>query len=229
MQLVIFKETLQQFCDSLNKGWESGLERLYQTIPTWQSAWPPTNASELSATLDRSLSNQQTRAFWQGHAYLPKEVIMQFASFAPDMTNMAFGRLFNEEVELGDRFRGFNYYLDEVLGELRRKDLKNAPATHYHDDNRAPSLYCLCRFPSTHAYFEHDTYRKALLLLKAREVGSVEDATRFAKTVKVVNTFVNKDESFLKTHLRRLGDLDYKEPAALIASEYFRFLESEIS
>ncbi|MFK8055827.1 MAG: hypothetical protein AB8F78_06875 [Saprospiraceae bacterium] len=229
MQLAILKDTLQLFFKALDKGWESGLEPLYETIPSWQKAWPPASPSTLAETIELSLSNQQTRGFWQGHAYFPKEVIIQFASFAPDMTNMAFGRLFNEDVELGDRFRGFNYYLDEVLGELRRQDLKKAPATHYHDDCRAPSLYCMCRFPSTHAYFEHDVYRTALLVLKAREVDSVVDATRFAKTVKVVNTFVAKDDDFVKSHLKRLNKSDFLEPAALIASEYFRFLESEIS
>jgi len=229
MQLVILKETLQQFFEALDRGWETGLEPLYETIATWQEAWPPSSPSELSPTLDKALSNQRTRAFWQGHAYLPKEVLMQFASFAPDMTNMAFGRLFNEDVELGDRFRSFNFYLDEVLTELKRQDLKKAPSTHYHDDNRAPSLYCLCRYPSTHAYFEHDVYRKALLVLKARDVDAVVDASRFAKTVKVINTFVAKNEGHVKTHLKRLAHADYKEPTALIASEYFRFLESEIA
>ncbi len=229
MQLAILNDTLKQFFDALAKGWETGLEPLYETIRTWQEAWPPASPSALSTTLDAALSNQQTRAFWQGHAYFPKEVMMQFADFAPDMTNMAFGRLFNEEVELGDRFRGFNFYLDEVLGELRRLDLNKAPATHYHDDNRAPSLYCTCRYPSSHAYFEHDVYRNALLVLKARDVESVVDATRFAKTVKVVNTFVRKDEAYIKAHTKRLKKADYKAPAALIASEYFRFLESEIA
>ena len=229
MQLAILNDTLKQFFDALAQGWETGLEPLYETISTWQDAWPPTSPSALSATLDAALSNQQTRAFWQGHAYFPKEVMMQFADFAPDMTNMAFGRLFNEEVDLGDRFRGFNFYLDEVLGEMRRLDLKKVPSTHYHDDNRAPSLYCACRYPSTHGFFEHDVYRNALLLLKARDVGSVVDATRFAKTVKVVNTFVRKEEAFVKVHLKRLKKTDFKEPAALVASEYFRFLESEIA
>ncbi len=229
MQLAILNDTLRLFFEALDKGWETGLEPLYETISTWQEAWPPSSPSALATTLDAALSNQQTRAYWQGHAYFPKEVMMQFAEFAPDMTNLAFGRLFNEEVELGDRFRGFNFYLDEVLGEMRRQDLKKAPSTHYHDDNRAPSLYCLCRYPSSHGYFEHDVYRNALLVLKARNVESVVDATRFAKTVKVVNTFVRKDEAYNKIHLKRLKKADYKEPTALIASEYFRFLESEIS
>jgi len=224
MQLAILKDSLAEFFSALNSGWESGLEPLYETISTWQEAWPPTTAGELSKTLNVALSNQTTRAFWQGHAYFPKEVMIQFADFAPDMTNMAFGRLFNEEVELGDRFRGFNFYLDEVLGELRRQDLKKAPSTHYHDDNRAPSLYCTCRFPSTHAYFEHDVYRNALLVLKAREVDSVVDASRFAKTVKVVSTFIGKEEAYGKAHLKRLKSADFKQPAALLASEYFRFL-----
>lgn len=229
MQLTILKDTLQLFFNALAQGWVTGLEPLYETIPSWQEAWPPASPSNLSSTLDKALTNQQTRAFWQGHAYFPKEVIIQFATFAPDMTNMAFGRLFNEEVELGDRFHGFNFYLDEVLGELRRQDLKKAPSTHYHDDYRAPSLYCLCKYPATHAYFEHDVYRKALLVLKARDVDSVVDATRFAKTVKVVNTFVAKEDAYVRTHLKRLNAIDYKESCALIASEYFRFLESEIA
>jgi len=228
MQLAILNNSLEKFFLALNNGWESGLEPLYETISTWQAVWPPASPSALSATLDTALSNQQTRAFWQGHAYFPKEVMMQFADFAPDMTNMAFGRLFNEEVELGDRFRGFNFYLDEVLSELRRLDFNKAPSTHYHDDNRAPSLYCTCRFPSSHAYFEHDVYKNALLFLKAREVGSVIDASRFAKTVKVVNAFIAKNEAYTNTHLKRLNAVGYAQPAALIASEYFRFLESEM-
>ena len=232
MQVSILKESLSAFERDLSGGWRSGLEPLYETVATWQAHWPPPTPADLPTTLDACLANSQTRAFYQGHAYFPKEALLELAERSPEMVNLAFGRLFRVGEDLGERYAGFVHYLDEVLGELRRQRPQTKRNTHYHDDYRAPSLYCACRLPDTHAYFEGEAYLAALRRLRAKDVGTVADPTRFAKTVKVVLTFLGKEAAFAKTQARRLetgssvfvGGEPWRGPSALVASEFFRWM-----
>ena len=227
MQVAALRETVEQFGGALSRGYETGLEPLYQTVTNWQAAWPPATPADLGAVLDRALTNDRSRAYWATEAYFPKEVLLEMADFAPEALNMAFGRLFNPGVELGDRLSGFVFYLDEIHAELQRAAPSHARkrhATHYPADYRAPSLYCALRYPATHAYLEPEVYLRALGRLKAPKVGPVADPTRFAKSVKVAMAFLAKDERALEAHAERLRPGDYAEPCALLASEYFRFL-----
>ena len=232
MQLNLLREQLAGFVRALGSGWRSGLEPLYETVAAWQAHWPPPTPADLPQTLDACLSNTQDRSFYQGHAYYPKDALLKLAASAPEMVNLAFGRLFNESEELGDRYGAFVHYLDEVLGEVRRQAPGSKFNTHHHDDYRAPSLYCACRHPATHAYFEADAYLATLRAVRAKDIGTVADATRFAKTVKVVLTFLSKEEGFAKTQTARLergsahfvGGDPYRKPCALVASEFFRFV-----
>ncbi len=234
MQLDLLRQSITGFARDLDAGWSSGLEPLYETVAHWQAHWPPPSPDELSPTLDQCLSNAQTRAFWQGHAYFPKESLLALAAYSPAMVNLAFGRLFNEAEDLAARYSGFVFYLDEVLEELRRHQpvRSRGMITHHHADYRAASLYCACRFPATHAYFEADVYQHALKALKAPNVGSVADASRFAKSVKVVWTFMHKDETFVKTqgarfagtHRNPLHAASYRGDCAVVVSEYFRWV-----
>ena len=234
MQLNVLRESITAFSRDLNAGWASGLEPLYETVAHWQAAWPPATPADLAPTLDAALANQQTRAFWQGHAYFPKESLLTLATYAPEMVNMAFGRLFNASEELAARYSGFVFYLDEVLEEYRRHQpiRSRGMITHHHADYRAPSLYCACRFPATEAYFESEVYLRSLRILKAPNVGSVADASRFAKSVKVVWTFLQKDETFVKTQIARFAEThrnplhvaSYRGDCALVVSEFFRWL-----
>lgn len=232
MQVDLLRQSLSAFFRDLDAGWRSGLEPLYETVAAWQAAWPPSAPDALAATLDAALANSQTRAFYQGHAYYPKEALLVLAKASPETVNLAFGRLFRTDEELGDRFAGFTHYLDEILAEVRRASPHTKLNTHHHDDYRAPSLYCACRHPATHAYFEADVYRASLRALRARDAGSLADPTRFAKTVKVVMTFAKQDTAYAKTQVARrdpnspryLGQAAYTDESALLASEYFRYL-----
>ena len=232
MQLAILKASISAFERDLSAGWRSGLEPLYETVAAWQAHWPPASPADLASTLDACLSNSQTRAFYQGHAYYPKEALLELCAVSPEMVNLAFGRLFREGEDLGDRFAGFVHYLDEVLAELRRHRPHTKRNTHYHADYRAPSLYCACRLPATHAYFEADAYLSALRHLRAKDIGTVAEPTRFAKTVRVVTTFLAKEAAFAKTQARRLergtdvfvGGDPWRGESALAASEFFRWV-----
>ena len=234
MQLDLLTQTIESFRRELSGRWSSGLEGLYDTVASWQAVWPPQHIEQLPAVLDQALTSTRTRAFWQGHAYFPKEALLELATFSPDMINLAFGRLFNLELDLSGRFSGFVFYLDEVLEEYRRAQPQKKLLTHYHEDYRAPSLYTAARYPDTHAYFEPDHYLAALKRLRAPQVGIVADASRFAKSVKVVQTFMSRNEAFAKTlatrhqpaHRNALSPVAYAEPSQLIVSEYFRWLSS---
>ena len=227
MQLSLLRSSLDAFAEALRGGYASGLEALYESIDPWQAAWPPTSPGALPSTLDAALANDRTRAFWQGHAYLPKETLIALAEHNPEGVNLAFGRLFNTDLDLGSRYRGFTFYLDELLEELRRAKGPAAPPTHYHDDYRAPSLYCALRYPDTDAYFESDVYARALTYLRAPNVSTAPDPERFEKTVRVVRTFMGAHEALWAAHTRRLTDSDYREPSALLVSEYFRYLAEQ--
>ena len=225
MQVSLLRESLTSFAGALAGGWSSGLEPVYGAIASWQSNWPPASPEGLPAALEASLQSARSRALWQGHAYAPKEVVVELARFAPEMMNLAFGRLFAaDDVGLDDRLRQFNFYLDEVAAEWRRAHPARTLSTHYHDDYRAPSLYAACRHPATHAYFEGEHYLAALRVLRARDVGAVAEPARFAKSVKVVMTFAAKTEGLAAADLSRRRDDEYRATAATLASEYFRFL-----
>lgn len=229
MQVAVLRDTISAFAKALHDGYESGLEPLYETIPHWAAAWPPATPERLPEVLDAALTNTRSRVYWNTRAYFPKEALLEMARFAPDMLNMAFGRLFAADVDLGDRLSGFVFYLDEIFGELRRhapSHARKTHVTHYHGDYRAPSLYCALRFPETHAYLEPDVYLQALAVLKAPNVGPVAEASRFAKSVRVVRNFLGKEPMVAAAHAQRLRPGDYDGPAALLVSEYFRFLAS---
>ena len=236
MKLDALTATLGAFRESLDRGWSSGLEGLYEAVAAWQAAWPPPTPADLPATLARALESSRTRAFWQGQAYFPKEALIELSAFAPEVVNLAFGRLFNRELPLGRRFGGFVDYLDEVSAERTRVgSSRRQPTTHYHDDLRAPSLYCACRYPATDAYFEPEPYLASLRHLRAPGVGTFAEPDRFEKSVRVVLAFINKDAAFAKTQAARLEPSHrnalpagaYREPSALIVSEYFRWLTSD--
>jgi len=226
MKVSVLRDGAAAFRDALRKGWTSGLEALYETVPHWQAAWPPATPADLPTTIEAALQNSRTRGFWQGHAYYPKEAVIALAKREPDMLNLAFGRLFNSDLDLAQRYSQFVYYLDESLEEFRRANRVAAPPTHYHDDYRMPSLYCCLHSPATHAYFEHEVYQKALTTLEARDISPAPDPERFAKSTKVAMTFLGNTDGWWEAHTGRLIDGDYREVSALSASEFFRFLAS---
>ena len=231
MQVAALRETVAEFGRALAAGYESGLAPLYESITHWQAAWPPQQAADLPVVLDAALRNSRSRVYWNTRAYLPKEVLLELAAFAPEVINMAFGRLFNESTELGERLSGFVFYLDEAFEEMRRsrRHTRRAHPSHYHADYRAPSLYCALRLPATHAYFEPTVYLSALRRLRAPNIEPVADASRFAKSVRVAMTFLGRDEGVGDAHRARLLPGDYTGTSALLASEYFRFLADDKS
>ena len=227
MQVAVLRETVAAFGEALASGYDAGLAPLYQTIAHWRAAWPPASPADLPDVLDAALANDRTRAFWSTRAYFPKEVLLELARFSPEAINLAFGRLFDERADLGDRLSAFVFVLEEVFAEYRRglpSHARRAHPTHYHADYRAPSLYCALRHPATHAYLEPDVYLAALRALRAPDVGPVADPSRFAKSVRVAMTFLGRDDGVRAGHEARLSPGDYPEPSALLASEYFRFL-----
>lgn len=227
MQLQLLRDGLDQFADSLNQGYDTGLAALYESIQPWQQVWPPATPSDLAKTLEDALHNTRSRSYWQGHAYQPKEVLVTLARANPEGVNLAFGRLFNRSLSLGERYSGFVYYLDEMLREWQRDQGPQAAQIHHHDDYRAPSLYCALRFPEEDAYFESEVYAAALRKLRAPNVSPAPDPDRFEKTVRVIGNFMDKHESLQAAHARRLTNADYSKTCRLLVSEFLRYLAQQ--
>ena len=226
MQVDALRGGLADFASALRNGWVSGLEPAYEAAAAWRRSWPPAGDDALADALDTALASTRSRALWQGHAYDPKGALIALTRFQAPTVRQAFGRLFSRELDLGARLRGFTHYLDELTAEYRRAHPDRSFPTHYHDDYRAPSLYCFLRYPGTDAYLEPGVYLAAMRRLRARDLGPVADPERFAKSVRVVLTFAARTEGLAQAHAARLApEDDASDLPALLASEFFRFLE----
>lgn len=226
MQVSILNQYISDFNKALKQGWKSGLEPLYKTVTIFQAHWPADSTAELATCLDKSIQHPTDRTFWKAHAYEPKTAILKLAAFNPEMILFALSALFDESKDLGIRFQNFNLYLDDCLSEYKSENNNIYFPSHYHEDYRMTSLYTCLKHPETHGYFEENKYLTTLKKLNSRDIGNIGEPSRFAKTLKAMIVFINKNEGLLKTHQARFNDKSQTDRKGLLGSELIRFIAS---
>lgn len=201
-------------------------ERLYvwESQRIFQKHWD-VEALDFGAMYDRCLENTQTRRLWNRENYEPKRVMQQFIELSSDMVRHAFYDLFDESKEIEGRVGRFVFYCDELLRAYKEERPHSIENNHYHDDYyQMISLYLAFRYPAQYTLYDGAAFRQLLQKLGSTNMPVADDFERFCKVMRTLYGFMQKDESLLDLHRKRLNPkLHYTEESLLIVWDFYQF------
>jgi 5-methylcytosine-specific restriction protein B len=122
----------------------------WQIARTVQENWD-LEAEDLAAMIDRSFSHKHQN-LWSGQNFLPKRMLMQWASRDPEDCRSALRRLLHGEAPLPDRMRGFG---EHALRSLQAARPDKVLSTY--QDTRAMSLWLGMVLPEKYYLYKSST------------------------------------------------------------------------
>lgn len=225
MQLKRIQHYLQQYRKYLSTP-KAKEQRLYiwESQRIFQQNWDM-DADDWPAMYDGALQNSQTKRLWKREAYEPKRMMLELARMQPDFVRHMFFDLFNEEKELEGRVGRFVYYCDMLLQEYKDKHPRSIDNNHYHDDDYGMvSLYLAFRYPDQYTLYEPDAFRQLLQKLGSGDIPRANDMERFAKVMKTLYKFMQKEEGLLERHRRRLMEgAHYTGESLLVVYDFYKY------
>lgn len=222
MIISILKENLNGFKAYLNKATKTTDEPLFhwETQHHFQHNWDITK-DDFLAMYQSSLSNTQSRRYWQREQFTPRQSMEMFIALDPAFVKMMFQDLFNETKTVSGRIDRFIFYCDEMLERVRElhKDKIN---NHYHD---IPFVYyyLALRYPDQYSVYDVENFRKTLELVKAMNIPNVADPDRYYKTTKILNKFLNEETGIEEMILKRMPSSLYFSGETLLSINYFSY------
>lgn len=220
MIISILKEKINGFKSYLNNATKSIDEPLFhwETQYHFQNNWDITREDFL-AMYQASLSNTQSRRYWQREQFTPRQSMEMFIALDPAFVKMMFQDLFNETKSVSGRIDRFIFYCDEMLVRVRElhKDKIN---NHYHD---IPFVYyyLALRYPEQYSVYDVESFRKTLELLKAMNIPNVADPDRYFKTTKILYKFLKEETQLEGMLLKRMPSSLYFSGESLLSVNYF--------
>ena len=167
-------------------------------VNTFHKTWEPPSEETLHHVYDLSLKSEYTLRWWKRENYRPKDIMLQLIDANPGLATIAWKDLFNQEAGIEGRLSRFDFYCDDLLRLYRKKDIR-ALDTHHHQDASMVSLYLAGRFPEAFALYPGlEVFQTFCKAIGSPDIPVVDDLNRYMKVAKLVFTFLQKDEQFLK-------------------------------
>lgn len=198
---------------------------IYESQKIWRERWD-VEAIDFGKMYDQSLQNSQSRRLWVGENFFPKEMMLKFTGLQKEYVRLAFRDLFNESKDISGRMDRFIFYCDELLGEYKSVNPKSIENRHFHDENyHMISLYLAFEFPENYTFYDLPVFQKMLAALAAPDIPQANDAERYFKVMRTIFKFMQKDETLLAAHQKRLDPtLHYADTSLLLCWEFGKFL-----
>lgn len=195
----------------------------WESLQNFQMHWDP-EAADPAAMFDRAFQNTETRRLWQTEQWYPKRMMQLFWKEDPLTVRRMFDDLFDESRDLEARLGRFLFGCDILLGDYRRKYPTTVENNHYHGDFRMISLYLGFRWPEAYAPYAFDTFQAAMTRFGARDIPQQNDFARYAKVLRTLMNFLDKDPEVSEAMQARLRPRrDFSGRTLLLAADFCRF------
>lgn len=156
--------------------------------------WHPISSQELSTVYDECLQNQISVRWWKRENYRPKEIMLQLIETDAELALIAFKDLANESASLDGRISRFQFYCEDLLDMLRKKN-KKFNETYHHQDASMLSLYLAGMYPDKYVLYPGlNVFQKFCAFIESPDVPKVDDLVRFEKMANTVFKFMEKNE-----------------------------------
>ncbi|MCC7504046.1 MAG: hypothetical protein IT259_02045 [Saprospiraceae bacterium] len=199
----------------------------WESLQNFQLHWD-VESTDPAAMFDRAFQNSETRRLWQTEQWYPKRMMQIFWKEDPLTVRRMFDDLFDESRDLEARLGRFLFGCDILLGDYRRKYPTSVENNHYHGDFRMISLYLGFRWPEAYAPYQFETFRAALLRFGARDIPRENDFVRFAKVLRTLMGFLDKDPGVAQALQKQLrARRDFSGRTLLLAADFCRFAAKE--
>ena len=173
---------------------------------------------------DQSLQNSTTRRLWNREDYAPKRMMIAFAKMQPHFVEAMFKELFNENKDIGARVDRFAFYCDELLREYKQVHPTSIQNSHYHDDGyEIISYYLAFQYPTQYTPYSFELFRAAMEKIGSRDLPRTNDFPRYAKVMRTLMNFLQKDEELLDLHQQRLQEIHFQGKSQLLVEDFVRF------
>ncbi len=177
----------------------------HSMVNTFQDNWQSPNEETLKDIYDDCLRSDYTQRWWKKEQYRPKEIMQLMIDADPGLAAIAWKDLFNDDAGLEGRLGRFDFYCDDLLKIVRQKNFRSVE-TYHHQDAGIVSLYLAGKFPEQYTLYPGLNYfRSFCIAMGSPDIPAVDDLNRYMKVAKVVYTFLQRDDQFVKLIAQRNG------------------------
>ncbi len=223
MNATILKEKISQFKKHLNSVDRYEHLYLYEIQKNFKTNWALMK-EPMDAMIDKSIHSQISRRLWTDKNFEPKTMMMAFARLNTDYVRQMFFDLFDDQKAIDGRMDRFTFYCDELLRAYKKVNPHKVDNNHYHGHHMI-SLYLSLGFPEKYAVYDHERFVNFLREVKAKDIPSSSDAPRFFKVLKIILTFMDKEDGLIEAHQKRLDpEVHYLERSGLLVYEFLLVL-----
>lgn len=202
-------------------------DRLYiwESQRIFQENWD-LDATDLAAMYDASLQNSQTRRLWNRQVYAPKNMMLRFIQLQPDYFRQIFLELFDESKSEDGRIGRFVFYCDQLFESFLEAHPKTKIQGHDHDDGyEIISLYLAFKYPANYLPYHFDLFQIVLQNIGAVDPPLAHDTPRYFKIARTLNKLIQREESILDLHQKRLDpNLHYRQDSLLLIYDFCCFV-----
>lgn len=175
----------------------------HSMINTFQENWVQPLQETLPDMYDFCLKSEYTQRWWKSDQYKPKEIMLQLIEADPELALIAWKDLYNTDADFEGRISRFEFYCDDLLKMYRQKNIRSVE-TYHHQDASIVSLYLAGRFPELYTLYPGlDVFQSFCKAIGSPNIPQVDDLSRYMKVAKVVFTFLQRDDLFLKLIAQR--------------------------
>jgi hypothetical protein len=196
---------------------------IFEIVKSFTTNW---NLDQLDVytMLDKSLQSSISNRLWSSTAYIPKEMILEFANADKETIRMMFYDLYDESKAIEGRIGRFIFHCDEILSNLRSKSSSKRFSTHYHD-HQVISLYLYLGFPEKYTFYDESKFKLTMKNLNARNIPEVIPIESYHKISSILSKFIYQNQDLLNLVKAKLSERKISFlPTNGIANIFFEFI-----
>ena len=187
------------------------------------------DAADPASMFEASFYNAETRRLWHTEHWYPLKMMRHFWEMDPKTVRWMFDDLFNETKEVEGRIGRFLFGCDELLRDYKATHVTSIENNHYHGDFRMIGLYLAFRYPEAYGPYDFEAFRKTLMQLGARDIPQENDLGRYAKVLRTLMVFLEKEPAIATAFRKLLVQPKYFQgKTLLVAADFCTFIGSRV-
>ena len=150
--------------------------------------------------------------------YYPYKMIINFSEMEPEKVRSLFRMLYDEDIDLSDRYAKFRSGFEELLTKYRNSDPSHSKAMNHYQDLHAVSVYLAFEYPEKYYIYKFKVYKGF-----KEKVGFIEEKTanttdvwkldNYIRMCNFVLSIVSKDSELMVMSAKRLDEHCYQDKA----------------
>jgi len=176
--------------------------RLWELAHQFQTNWDM-DAADFRQMFQNSFKINSP--LWYRDGYEPVKAMLRYIDLNEDFVRVMFLDLFNDDKDIAGRISRFQYQMDLLYKEERRKTQKIMP--HYHDDRKMIHTYLAFRYPDKYSLFDFPSFKLFMDKVGSKSAPQREDIERFVKVCKTLKTLILKDEELVELVKNKVSNI----------------------